>query len=166
MSRWRARISNLLLVIDRSITSIDFTGSRLKPCRDDGLPSHFSLQTSPMPKTSNRKTIISWMMYDFANSSFANNVTTFIYAAFFTKVIAENEIVGTALWSRGVGIIMLIVALLSPPLGALADQGGYRKRFLMFCNTPRGHLHRTALFPATRASNLCNSHIHYCLYLL
>ena len=72
------------------------------------------------------------MMYDFANSSFANNVTTFIYAAFFTKVIAENEIVGTALWSRGVGIIMLIVALLSPPLGALADQGGYRKRFLMF----------------------------------
>ncbi len=71
-------------------------------------------------------------MYDFANSSFANNVTTFIYAAFFTKVIAENEIVGTTLWSRGVGIIMLIVALLSPPLGALADQGGYRKRFLMF----------------------------------
>ena len=87
---------------------------------------------SPMPKTSNRKTIISWMMYDFANSSFANNVTTFIYAAFFTKVIVENEIVGTTLWSRGVGIIMLVVALLSPPLGALADQGGYRKRFLIF----------------------------------
>ena len=71
-------------------------------------------------------------MYDFANSSFANNVTTFIYAAFFTKVIAENEIIGTALWSRGVGIIMLVVALLSPPLGALSDQGGYRKRFLIF----------------------------------
>ena len=51
-----------------------------------------------MPKTTHRKTIISWMMYDFANSSFANNVTTFIYAAFFTKVIAENEIIGTALW--------------------------------------------------------------------
>lgn len=85
-----------------------------------------------MPKTTNRKTIISWMMYDFANSSFANNVTTFIYAAFFTKVIAENEIIGTALWSRGVGIIMLVVALLSPPLGALSDQGGYRKRFLLF----------------------------------
>lgn len=85
-----------------------------------------------MPNSNNRKTIISWMMYDFANSSFANNVTTFIYAAFFTKVIAENEIIGTALWSRGVGIIMLVVALLSPPLGALSDQGGYRKRFLLF----------------------------------
>ena len=72
------------------------------------------------------------MMYDFANSSFANNVTTFIYAAFFTKVIAENEIIGTALWSRGVGIIMLVVALLSPPLGALSDHGGYRKRFLIY----------------------------------
>ena len=61
-----------------------------------------------------------------------NNVTTFIYAAFFTKVIAENEIIGTALWSRGVGIIMLVVALLSPPLGALSDHGGYRKRFLIY----------------------------------
>lgn len=102
------------------------------PCRDDSLPSPFKLPTSPMPNSKNRKTIISWMMYDFANSSFANNVTTFIYAAFFTKVIAENEIIGTALWSRGVGIIMLVVALLSPPLGALSDQGGYRKRFLLF----------------------------------
>ena len=71
-------------------------------------------------------------MYDFANSSFATNVSTFIFATFFTKVIAENKIVGTALWSRGVTIIMLIVALLSPALGALADQAGCRKRFLMF----------------------------------
>ena len=85
-----------------------------------------------MPDTSNRKIIVSWMSYDFANSAFANNVSTFIFATFFTKVIAENEIAGTALWSRGVTIIMLIVALLSPTLGALADQAGYRKRFLIF----------------------------------
>ncbi len=84
-----------------------------------------------MPEVTPRKTIFSWMMYDFANSSFANNVTTFIYAAFFTQIIAKNEVVGTVLWSRGVAIIMLVVALLSPPLGAMADQVGYRKRFLM-----------------------------------
>ncbi len=83
-----------------------------------------------MAKT--RKTILAWMMYDFANSSFANNVTTFIYATFFAKVIADNEVAGTVLWSRGVAIIMLVVGLLSPPLGALADQAGYRKRFLMW----------------------------------
>ena len=83
-----------------------------------------------MSKT--RKTILAWMMYDFANSSFANNVTTFIYATFFAKVIAETEVAGTVLWSRGVAIIMLVVGLLSPPLGALADQAGCRKRFLMW----------------------------------
>ena len=82
-------------------------------------------------KTTPRKTILAWMMYDFANSSFANNVTTFIYATFFAKVIADNEVAGTVLWSRGVAIIMLVVGLLSPPLGALADQAGCRKRFLM-----------------------------------
>ena len=83
-------------------------------------------------KSTPRKTILAWMMYDFANSSFANNVTTFIYATFFAKVIADNEIAGTVLWSRGVAIIMLVVGLLSPPLGALADQAGCRKRFLMW----------------------------------
>ncbi len=83
-------------------------------------------------KSTHRKTILAWMMYDFANSSFANNVTTFIYATFFAKVIADNEIAGTVLWSRGVAIIMLVVGLLSPPLGALADQAGCRKRFLMW----------------------------------
>ena len=85
-----------------------------------------------MPQTSNRKIIASWMSYDFANSAFANNVSTFIYATFFTKIIAQNEIEGTALWSRGVTIIMLVVAVLSPTLGALADQAGYRKRFLIY----------------------------------
>lgn len=90
-----------------------------------------SYESPSMPEIANRKTIISWMSYDFANSAFANNVSTFIFATFFTKVIAENEIAGTALWSRGVAIIMLVVAFLSPILGALADQGGYRKRFLM-----------------------------------
>ena len=106
------------------------------------------------------------MMYDFANSSFANNVTTFIYAAFFTKVIAENEIIGTALWSRGVGIIMLVVALLSPPLGALSDHGGYRKRFLIYSTLLCVVFTALLYLPATRASHVCNDPLHHRLHLL
>ena len=41
-----------------------------------------------------------------------------------------NEIEGTTLWSRGVTITALIVAMLSPFMGAIADRGGYRKAFL------------------------------------
>jgi len=47
-------------------------------------------------------------------------------------VIAPDEVTGTWLWSRSVSITAIAVALLSPFLGALADRGGYRMRFLGF----------------------------------
>ena len=76
------------------------------------------------------KTIWAWSLYDFANSAFTTLVVTFVYATFFAKGIAPDETTGTALWSTGITISALIVALLSPFLGAMADKGGYRKRFL------------------------------------
>ncbi len=79
----------------------------------------------------NRRAVFAWSLYDFANSSFTTLVVTFIYAAYFTKGIAENEIAGTGQWSIAVTITALVVALLSPYLGAIADRGGYRKRFLL-----------------------------------
>ena len=71
-------------------------------------------------------------MYDFANQPYTTLVITFIYSTFFAKAIAPNEILGTALWSRAITITALIVAFLSPLMGAIADRGGYRKTFLMF----------------------------------
>ena len=79
-----------------------------------------------------KRTIFSWSLYDFANQPFTTLVVTFIYGTFFTQVIAENEIVGTLLWSRGITITGLAVALLSPIMGAVADRGGYRKLYLIF----------------------------------
>ena len=70
-------------------------------------------------------------MYDFANSSFNTLVVTFIYAAYFAKGMVGDEITGTFLWSRSLTITALLAALLSPPLGALADRGGYRKLLLL-----------------------------------
>jgi UMF1 family MFS transporter len=72
-----------------------------------------------------------WALYDFANSAYTTLIVTFIYAVFFTEVIASDVIVGTALWSRGVTLTAILVALSSPVLGALADGGGYRRRFLV-----------------------------------
>ena len=85
------------------------------------------------PRTYDRRSVMAWAMYDFANSAFTTLVVTFIYATYFTDIIAENEIVGTAFWSRGVTITAVVVALLSPYVGAIADRGGYRKRFLFIC---------------------------------
>ena len=78
-----------------------------------------------------RRAVAAWSLYDFANSAFTTLVVTFIYATYFTRGIAENEIVGTELWSRAVALSAITVALLSPYLGAVADRGGYRRRFLL-----------------------------------
>jgi len=77
-----------------------------------------------------RRAVWSWALYDFANSPFTTLVITFVYATFFTQVIAADPIEGTTLWGRGITITAVVVALCSPVLGALADRGGYRKLFL------------------------------------
>lgn len=85
-----------------------------------------------MPPTRyDRRAVWSWALYDFANSAFTTLVVTFVYATYFTQAIAADEITGTALWTRGVTITAIAVAVLSPFLGAMADRGGLRKRYLM-----------------------------------
>ena len=78
-----------------------------------------------------RRAIASWALYDFANSPFTTLVVTFVYARYFTEAIAANSIEGTALWGYAITTTAIIVALGSPVLGAIADRGGYRKRFLL-----------------------------------
>ncbi|MCG8618355.1 MAG: MFS transporter [Desulfobacterales bacterium] len=78
-----------------------------------------------------KKEIFGWVMFDFANSAYTTLVVTFIYATYFVSAIAPDKIHGTALWSRGVTITAIMVAVLSPLLGALADQGKLRKTFLL-----------------------------------
>ena len=84
-----------------------------------------------LSRLKNKKEVISWSLYDFANQPFTTIIVTFVYGAFFTSVIASDENTGTFLWTLGISITAIIVALLSPILGALADKGGYRKFFLI-----------------------------------
>ena len=81
-------------------------------------------------KLKNKKQIISWALYDFANQPFTTIIVTFIYSIFFVKEIATNEQYGTTMWSYSIAITAIVVSILSPILGALADSGGYRKFFL------------------------------------
>jgi len=78
-----------------------------------------------------KREIIAWSMYDFANQPFTTLIVTFIFGKYFVEVLAENEIIGTSLWSLGITITALFVSSLSPILGAIADSGGYRKVFLI-----------------------------------
>ncbi len=73
--------------------------------------------------------VISWCFYDFANSAFTTLVVTFIFATYFTQAIAPEN--GTTYWSIGATVSAIIIALTSPFLGALADRGGYRRRYII-----------------------------------
>lgn len=84
----------------------------------------------PNRTKADKKAIFGWVMFDFANSAYTTLIVTFIYGTYFVKAIAPDEVIGTALWSRGVTITAVCVAVCSPVLGALADQGSLRKTFL------------------------------------
>ncbi|HDD55882.1 MAG TPA: MFS transporter [Chloroflexi bacterium] len=72
-----------------------------------------------------------WYLYDVGNSAYAAVVILAIYAAYFKgHVVGGAE--GSRLWGISVGIAMLVVALISPVLGVIADHTGQKKRFLSY----------------------------------
>jgi len=81
---------------------------------------------------SSRKTIFYWTLFDFANTSFSIVVVTFLYAVHFKKTIALNQPIGDLYWSIGTSLAMIITAVISPVLGAIADYSAGKKRFLLF----------------------------------
>ena len=77
-----------------------------------------------------RRGIVAWCLYDWANSAFPTVIVTFVFAAYFTSQVAENETVGTALWGNAMSLSALVVALSAPLFGAIADNGGRRKPWI------------------------------------
>lgn len=81
-------------------------------------------------RTSDRRVLFSWALYDFANSAFTTLIVTFIYATYFASAIAPDTVTGQSQWGVAITVSSLLIAVLSPYAGAIADRGGYRKRFL------------------------------------
>ena len=84
-----------------------------------------------LSKENNSKQILSWSFYDFANQPYTTLIITFIYSAFFVNHIAINEQDATFLWASAISITAIFVALISPILGAFADNR-LTKFFLIF----------------------------------
>lgn len=79
----------------------------------------------------NRRTIFSWCLYDFANSFYAV-LPAVLWTVYYREVIVGNEKgLGDFWWGWAISGSMLVVALSSPPMGAIADYAGVRKRLLM-----------------------------------
>ena len=75
------------------------------------------------------KPVFAWCLYDWANSAFPTVIITFVFAAYFIKGVAIDEVVGTAQWGTAIALSAVAVAVVSPVLGAIADRGGRRILF-------------------------------------
>ncbi|HSB17388.1 MAG TPA: MFS transporter [Bryobacteraceae bacterium] len=75
---------------------------------------------------------VSWCLFDFANSSYTTLIITVAYAVYFRDVVVNaKDNRGDQLWGIANFLAMLVIALTSPVVGALADWSGWKKRFLI-----------------------------------
>lgn len=95
----------------------------------------------------------SWILQDFANSAYSIIITTAILPVFFKTVAAKGlePHISTAYWGYANSFSTLIVAILAPLLGTIADYKNYKKRFFTFF-TMLGILSTASLFFITEES--------------
>ncbi len=80
----------------------------------------------------NKGRIFSWTLFDFANTSYSIVIVTFLYAVYFKKVVVEEKPIGDLYWSIATSLSMIVTAVISPIMGAIADHSAGKKRFLLF----------------------------------
>ena len=82
----------------------------------------------------NKRAVFGWAMYDWANSAFATAVMAGFFPIFFKQFWSAgvDASVSTARLGMANSVAGVAVALSAPLLGAIADKGGVRKRFLLF----------------------------------
>ncbi len=85
-------------------------------------------------RTDQKKTIYSWALYDWANSAFATTVMAGFFPIFFKQFwsAGADTTISTARLGLANSIAGVIVALSAPILGAIADKGSAKKKFLLF----------------------------------
>ncbi|CAN5119470.1 MFS transporter [soil metagenome] len=78
------------------------------------------------------KPVVSWALYDWANSAFATTVIAGFFPVFFKGYWSADTEATITTFRLGVanGIASLVIALFAPVIGAIADRGSARKKFL------------------------------------
>src|ERR1700737_4621390 len=77
-----------------------------------------------------RAAILGWLMFEWATQPYFTLLTTFVYAPYFANAIVADPARGQALWGFAASGAGVLIALLSPVLGAIADASGRRKPWI------------------------------------
>ena len=75
--------------------------------------------------------ILSWALYDWANSAFATTIVAGFFPVFYSAMSEDLTTADSQFWFNiTLAVSSIVVAVAAPILGAIADHGGRRKRFL------------------------------------
>ncbi len=77
-----------------------------------------------------RAAVVSWIFFDWAAQPYFTLITTFVFAPYFATHVASDPASGQALWGFATAAAGLMIALMSPVLGAIADASGRRKPWI------------------------------------
>jgi UMF1 family MFS transporter len=77
-----------------------------------------------------KREVVAWAMYDFANSGYTTVVLTAVYNAYFVSVVAGNAPWATFAWTLALSISYALVMFAGPLVGAWADAHAAKKRAL------------------------------------
>jgi MFS transporter, UMF1 family len=77
-----------------------------------------------------RAAVVSWIFFDWAAQPYFTLITTFVFAPYFATHVASSPASGQAMWGFATAAAGLVIALLSPVLGAIADASGRRKPWI------------------------------------
>ena len=76
-----------------------------------------------------RRRIWGWFFFDWASQPYNTLLITFIFAPYVKELMGDGS-AAQAAWGFGIGAAGLVIALLAPLLGAVADSGGHRLRWI------------------------------------
>lgn len=102
--------------------------------------AHFKQVPADLIKNQ-RRVIVGWAFFDWANSAFALVITAAIFPGYFLQVTNDEIAIGSfrmsnsTLYSWSIALAYLLIAAVSPLLSGIADYGNRRKAFLRFFTT-------------------------------
>jgi UMF1 family MFS transporter len=80
-----------------------------------------------------RKPVVAWAFYDWANSAFATTIMAGFFPVFYSAISQDLSTEDSQFWFNvTLAAASVVIAVSAPILGAVADRGGSRKRFLVF----------------------------------
>ncbi|WP_262273578.1 MFS transporter [Microvirga yunnanensis] len=85
------------------------------------------------PPKAPRSAILGWLLFDWACQPFFTLVTTFVFAPYFASALAPDPVTGQSLWGYATAAAGLVLAVLSPVLGSIADATGPKKPWIASC---------------------------------